>query len=87
MACVPRRNTRRSRRLLHHEFIKAGEDAETTRTSAERQRLELWYSEGMAKYFAAGGIISLPVDSVEVKSEWTPISEADKPRYHWNLDS
>jgi formylglycine-generating enzyme required for sulfatase activity len=26
--------------LLHHEFIKAGEDAETARTSAERQRLE-----------------------------------------------
>jgi formylglycine-generating enzyme required for sulfatase activity len=26
--------------LLHHEFIKAAEDAETTRTSSERQRLE-----------------------------------------------
>jgi formylglycine-generating enzyme required for sulfatase activity len=26
--------------LLHHEFIKAGEDAETARTSAERQRLD-----------------------------------------------
>jgi formylglycine-generating enzyme required for sulfatase activity len=26
--------------LLHHDFIKAGEDAELTRTNAERQRLE-----------------------------------------------
>src|SRR5262249_1306484 len=26
--------------LLHHEFIKAGEDAEAARTSSERQRLE-----------------------------------------------
>jgi hypothetical protein len=47
----------------------------------------LWYTEGIAKYFAIGGSVSFPQDSIEVKAEWKPITEADKPRYHWNLDS
>jgi hypothetical protein len=47
----------------------------------------LWYTEGIAKYFATGGTVSFPTDSIEVKAEWKSIDEADKPRYHWNVDS
>ena len=47
----------------------------------------LWYTEGIAKYFANGQSVSFPNDSVEVKAEWKQIKDADKPRYHWNMDS
>ncbi len=47
----------------------------------------LWYTEGIEKYFATDRSISFPIDSVEVKAEWKPINEAEKPHYHWNVDS
>jgi hypothetical protein len=47
----------------------------------------LWYTEGIAKYFASDRSISFTTDSIEVKAEWKPINEAEKPHYHWNVDS
>lgn len=47
----------------------------------------LWYQEGIAKFFASGNVVDFPVDSIEVKGNWVPITEADKPNYHWNYDA
>ena len=47
----------------------------------------LWYTEGIAKFFAAGDVVDFPLDSIEVKGNWIPIADADKPNYHWNYDT
>jgi hypothetical protein len=47
----------------------------------------LWYSEGIAAFFASGNVVDFPIDSIEVKGNWIPITEADRSRYHWNYDS
>ncbi|HZS37471.1 MAG TPA: hypothetical protein VFF06_11630, partial [Polyangia bacterium] len=61
----------------------------------------LWYVEGIERsagaaiagyhYPTAGApespAVAFPVDAIEVKANWKPITAADKPNYHWNLDS
>jgi hypothetical protein len=47
----------------------------------------LWYREGIARFFSSGADVSFPPDSIEVKASWKTITEADKPRYRWNVDS
>lgn len=48
---------------------------------------KLWYTQGLAAAFAAGDTIVFPVDAIEVKARWKPITEAMKPQYHWNYDA
>jgi hypothetical protein len=48
---------------------------------------KLWYSQGVAAFFASGNVVDFPIDSIEVKGNWVPITEADKPHYHWNYDA
>jgi hypothetical protein len=47
----------------------------------------LYYTQGLKAAFQKGAPLSFPVDSVEVKANWVPITEDQKPRYHWNYDS
>src|SRR5262245_42230048 len=59
----------------------------------------LWYRQGIAAFFAkaaavasnevrlAQRAVNFPRDSIEVKGNWIVISEADKPRYHWNYNT
>jgi hypothetical protein len=47
----------------------------------------LYYTQGLKAAFQKGVPLSFPVDSVEVKANWVPITEDQKPRYHWNYDS
>ncbi len=49
-------------------------------------RNKLWYREGQEAVFTSGGTIDFPTDAKEIKAVWKPITEADKPRYHWNKD-
>lgn len=47
----------------------------------------LWYTEGLAAAFKAGGKVSFPVGAIEVKANWIPLpSKMDKNQYHWNYD-
>jgi hypothetical protein len=47
----------------------------------------LWYTQGIAAFFGGGKIVDFPLDSIEVKGNWVPIQESDKPHYHWNYDA
>jgi hypothetical protein len=47
----------------------------------------LWYREGVEAAFKKGEPISFPVPAIEIKAEWKPINDAEKPNYHWNIDS
>ncbi len=47
---------------------------------------KLWYLQGLTGAFAAGKPIDFPTMSIEIKARWKPITEADKPRFHWNVD-
>ena len=44
----------------------------------------LWYTQGIAAFFKSGQKVVFPVNAIEVKGNYIPISEEDKPRYHWN---
>lgn len=44
----------------------------------------LWYTQGIAKFFKSGKKIVFPIDAIEVKANYVPITEKDKPQYHWN---
>ena len=60
----------------------------------------LWYVEGLKCAFNRGNDsggqpkgqrpngrnINFPVDAIEVKAIWIPITEAQKPVFHWNYD-
>jgi hypothetical protein len=48
---------------------------------------KLWYSQGVAAFFAGGNVVDFPIDSIEVKGNWIPIDAAQKPQFHWNYDS
>jgi hypothetical protein len=48
---------------------------------------KLYYREGLIAAFNSGKRISFPIESIEIKANWKPISEAEKPRYHWNTDA
>ena len=48
---------------------------------------KLWYQEGLAVAFAAGGEVKFPIEAIEVKANWIPLPPgADKNQYHWNHD-
>lgn len=47
----------------------------------------LWYTEGIAAFFASGDVVDFPIDAIEVKGNWIEIAETDKPNYHWNYDA
>ena len=48
---------------------------------------KLWYQEGLAVAFAAGGEVKFPIEAIEVKANWIPLPPgADKNQYHWNYD-
>lgn len=46
---------------------------------------ELYSIEGQQAMFYTGNQIGFPQDSIEVKAVWRPITEAEKPRYKWNV--
>lgn len=60
---------------------------------------ELYYTEGLAAFFAKAAAhandpvalnansVNFPRESIEVKANWILISEEQKPRYHWNYNS
>jgi hypothetical protein len=43
----------------------------------------LWYIEGQVSAFDNGAKIDFPTDSKEIKAIWQPITEEQKPRFHW----
>ena len=58
----------------------------------------LWYTQGLEKAFTNAqnalsngepvqDFIKLPIDSIEVKGDWVPISEGQKSQFHWNYDA
>lgn len=60
---------------------------------------DLWYQEGIAKFFTTSAkdandpvkftqvAVNFPIDSIEVKGNWIPISESDKSKFHWNYNA
>ncbi len=44
----------------------------------------LWYTQGIAAFYKSGKKVVFPINAVEVKGNYIPISESDKPNYHWN---
>jgi hypothetical protein len=49
----------------------------------------LWYRQGLKAAFAIGRPIIFPIETIEIKADWTPIPDtpAEKAKYHWNYDS
>jgi len=43
----------------------------------------LWHLDGQKAAFNTVRKVSFPIDAKEVKAHWKQITEADKPRYHW----
>jgi len=46
----------------------------------------LWYVEGQEAAFARGTKINFPVEAKEIKAIWRPITDAEKPRFYWQLN-
>lgn len=46
---------------------------------------DLYAIEGQQAMFYSGTEIGFPQDSIAIKAVWRPITEADKPRYKWNV--
>ncbi|VTR97893.1 Uncharacterized protein OS=Rhizobium leguminosarum bv. trifolii WSM2012 GN=Rleg10DRAFT_0054 PE=4 SV=1 [Gemmata massiliana] len=44
----------------------------------------LWYQQGVIKQARAPGGIKFPTGAISIKALWKVITEADKPRYHWD---
>lgn len=64
-----------------------GDREEVTRNKATFDYIianKLWYLEGLTAAYQAGKTISFPIDSIEIKAHWKPITEAEKTRFHWN---
>jgi hypothetical protein len=47
----------------------------------------LWFLEGLQAAFNKGDPISFPIAAIEIKAKWKPITEGEKPSYHWNVDN
>lgn len=47
----------------------------------------LYYTQGLIKAFKDGKPIAFPIEAIEIKAQWRPIADTDKPRYHWNVDA
>ncbi len=45
---------------------------------------DLWNREGLIKAYASDEKIEFPAKAIEVKADWVPIRESEKPNYHWN---
>ena len=48
---------------------------------------ELWHLDGILAAFARGDVINFPKESIEIKAQWKPIAETEKPKFHWNIDA
>jgi hypothetical protein len=46
---------------------------------------KFWYREGLMEAFKNNQEIMFPLGAMAVKARWKPITDNDKPRYHWNL--
>lgn len=44
----------------------------------------LWYQQGVIKAAQAPGGIKFPTDAIAIKAVWKFITDADKPRFHWD---
>lgn len=44
---------------------------------------KLYNIEGLLAFYNSGQPVKFTDKSVEVKAQWRPINESDKPRYHW----
>ncbi|MGR3278427.1 hypothetical protein ACSYAD_25355 [Acaryochloris marina NIES-2412] len=58
---------------------------------------DLWYTQGLTAKFQSAqkallkgesvqDFIKFPLDSIEVKGDWVPITENQKSEFHWNYD-
>jgi hypothetical protein len=47
----------------------------------------LWYQQGLKAAFEKGVQVSFPIDAIEVKARWTPLSSCQNTTYHCNYDS
>ncbi|MGI9474957.1 MAG: hypothetical protein ACR2NZ_25725 [Rubripirellula sp.] len=45
----------------------------------------LYNVEGLEARVRSGDAIDTPTASKEIKARWVPITDADKPRYHWRM--
>ena len=92
-ARVPRRRAARRRgRAPEAGFVprRAGVGEEVRMNKATFEHIvdnNLWYVEGQEAAFAKGAKIDFPVESKEVKAVWEPITEAQKPRFYWQLNT
>lgn len=77
------------------DFVESGGNEEVRRNEASFNFIianNLWYTEGLAASFAKGtqggayNPLSFPLNAIEVKGTWKPISEQEKSSYHWNYD-
>jgi hypothetical protein len=74
--------------VLPHIIAGGGEEVRRNKPDFEFiVKNNLWYLEGLQAAFKKGDPISFPLAAIEVKAQWKPITENDKPRYHWNVDS
>lgn len=46
----------------------------------------LYFTQGLRAAFDRGTPLSFPVEAIEVKANWVPITEDQRPSYHWNYD-
>lgn len=44
----------------------------------------LWYQQGVVRQASSPDGIKFPTGSISIKAIWKIITEADKPRYHWD---
>lgn len=59
----------------------------------------LWYTQGIAAFFAkasanvndpaqfAANSVNFPIEAIEVKGNWILITEEQKPKFHWNYNA
>jgi hypothetical protein len=80
-------------------FVEPGGTEEVRRNQASFNFIishHLFFTEGLAAAFKAGvnsegypsgSTTDFPKDAIEVKAVWKPITEGDKPSFHWNYDA
>jgi hypothetical protein len=85
-----RRGRRRGRQQPAPKFIPGQQGGEEVRMNKATFDFivanNLWYVEGQELAFEKGQKIDLPLDSKEIKAVWQEITEAQKPRFHWQFD-
>ena len=82
-----RRQAMPSQEGIHIQFIPENPKEEEARMNRATFDFivanQLWYQEGQIAAYNKGVPLVFNVDSKEVKAHWKEITEADKPRYHW----